>query len=373
MGTEASNVVRRALDQFGRASEDITNAYIVYGLSEAGSREIRKELDKVYGKAMESKDPYQLALAANSLFNFNDDKNAAKTMETLYKLQAKNGSWTGASHSITYSQGISLTIETTSLTILAMIKSTKPDQAALTKAVEFLLGSRSGSGGFSSTQGTVLALKALTEYAKYSKKTDENGTIELYVDGKKIAEKSYLAGEKEAISINGLEKYISKGKHTLRIRYKGVENPLPYSMAVNWNTSLPDNDEECKVSIDTKLSSKSAFVGETVRLTTVIKNTTKEGLPSTMAIVGIPAGLSPQPWQLKELTEKKKIDFYEIRDNNIFFYYRQMLPEETREIHLDLKAEIAGEYEAQASSGYLYYTNEYKVWSAPERIVLKRK
>lgn len=363
----------QALDQFGRASEDVTNAYIVYGLSEAGSREIRKELDKVYAKAMESKDPYQLALAANSLFNFKDEKNAFKAMEALYKLQAKNGSWTGSSHSITYSQGNSLTIETTSLAILAMLKSVKPDQAALNKAVEYLIGSRSGSGGFSSTQGTVLALKALTEYAKYSKKTDENGTIEIYVDGKKAGEKNYLAGEKEAIVIDGLEKYISKGKHTLRIRYKGVENPLPYSMAVNWNTSLPDNDEECKVSIDTKLSSKSAFVGETVRLTTVLKNTTKEGLPSTMVIVGIPAGLSAQPWQLKELTEKKKIDFYEIRDNNLFLYYRQMLPEEIKEINLDLKAEIAGEYEAQASSGYLYYTNEYKVWSAPERIILKRK
>jgi hypothetical protein len=49
------------------------------------------------------------------------------------------------------------------------------------------------------------------------------------------------------------------------------------------------------------------------------------------------------------------------------------LPEETREINLDLKADIAGEYEAQASSAYLYYTNEFKVWSAPERITIRRK
>jgi hypothetical protein len=363
----------QALDEFGRASEDITNAYIVYGLSEAGSREIRKELDKVYAKAMESKDPYQLALAANSLYNFKDEKNAAKVMEVLYRLQAKNGSWTGLSHSITYSQGNSLTTETTSLTILAMIKSGKPDPLALTNAVGFLIGSRSGSGGFSSTQGTVLALKALTEYAKYSKKTDESGSIEIYVDNKKVAEKDYAAGEREAIVISGLEKYFSKGKHIVKIRYKNAENPLPYSMSVNWSTSLPTNDEECKVSINTKLGSRSVFVGETVRLTTVLKNTTKDGLPMTMAIVGIPAGLSAQPWQLKELTEKKKVDFYEVRDNNIFFYYRQMLPEETREINLDLKADIAGEYEAQASSGYLYYTNEFKVWSAPERITIKRK
>jgi hypothetical protein len=363
----------QALDQFGRASEDITNAYIVYGLSEAGNREIRKELDKVYAKAMESKDPYQLALAANSLYNFKEEKLAAKAMEVLYTLQDKNGSWTGKAHSITYSQGISLTIETTSLVILGMIKSGKPDQNALNNSIQYLIGSRSGAGGFSSTQGTVLALKALTEYAKYAKKTDESGTIEIYIDGKKVQEKTYAAGEREAIVMSGLEKYLSKGKHTLKVKYKNAENPLPYSVAVNYSTSLPVNDEECKVSINTKLSARSTYVGETVRLTTILKNVTKDGLPMTMAIIGIPAGLSAQPWQLKELTEKKKVDFYEVRDNNIFFYYRQMLPEETKEINLDLKADIAGEYEAQASSGYLYYTNEFKVWSAPERITIKRK
>lgn len=363
----------QALDEFGRASEDVTNAYIVYGLSEAGNLEIKKELDKVYEKAMANKDPYQLALAANALYNLKDGARAQKAMEVLYNLQDKNGSWTGSTHSITHSQGQSLTIETTSLVILAILKSQKPVVAALSNAVGFLVSSRSGSGGFSSTQGTVLALKALTNYAKYARKTDESGTIEILIDGFKVAEKSYAAGERDAIVIEGLDKYFGKGKHHVKIRYKNAENPLPYAMSVNWSTTLPNNHEDCKVSINTKLSDKTAYVGETVRLSTVLKNTTKEGQPMTMAIVGIPAGLSAQPWQLKELMEKKKVDFYEVRDNNIFFYYRQMLPEETREINLDLKAEIAGEYEAQASSGYLYYTSEHKVWSAPERITIKRK
>ena len=66
-------------------------------------------------------------------------------------------------------------------------------------AVKYLIGARNGSGTFSSTQGTILALKALTEYAKASKKTNEDGTVEVYVDGKKVAEKSYKAGEKGSI------------------------------------------------------------------------------------------------------------------------------------------------------------------------------
>ena len=100
----------------------------------------------------------------------------------------------------------------------------------------------------------------------------------------------------------------------------------------------------------------------------VLTNTTKEGLPMTMAVIGIPAGMTAQPWQLKEIQEKKMVDFYEIRGNYVFFYYRQMMPNETREINLDLKAEMPGEFEANASSGYLYYTNEFKYWSKPDKV-----
>ena len=113
-------------------------------------------------------------------------------------------------------------------------------------------------------------------------------------------------------------------------------------------------------------------MGETVRLETILKNKSKEGLPMSMAIVGIPAGLSAQPWQLKELQEKRKVDFYEVTDNSVVFYFRQMKPSEVRNINLDLKAEIAGEYEAPASSTYLYYTNEFKHWVKAERIVVRK-
>ena len=43
-----------------------------------------------------------------------------------------------------------------------------------------------------------------------------------------------------------------------------------------------------------------------------------------------------------------------------------MAPSEIKLINFDLKAEIPGIYEAPASSAYLYYTNEFKSWSALE-------
>jgi len=364
---------QHAYHDFGRISEEILNGYIVYALAEAGYTDIEKEFNTSFKKAMETKDPYLLAMMANAAYSMKIKAKGDEALAALINKQAKDGSFTGSSHSITYSQGNSLTIETTALSIMAMLKAPAKAASALNNSIQYLTSTRSGSGVFSSTQGTILALKALTEFAKYSKKTTEDGTIVIYIDNKKVAEQTYKAGDKGAITMDGLEKFVNgEGKHTMKVKYLGVKTPLPYSVAINWNTSLPNSDAECTIDLKTKLASNTANVGETVRLTTTITNKKDHDVPSTMAIIGIPAGFTAQPWQLKEFQEKHVFDYYEIKGNNIAVYYRGMGPKAVKEIHLDLKAEMPGQYDAPASSAYLYYTNEFKTWSATDKVTIKK-
>ncbi|MDC0008174.1 hypothetical protein OAE12_00530, partial [bacterium] len=58
----------------------------------------------------------------------------------------------------------------------------------------------------------------------------------------------------------------------------------------------------------------------------------------------------------------RKAAYYEIFDNYLVLYWREMGPAETKIINLDLKAEVAGNYKAPASNVYLYYGDEYKKW-----------
>jgi uncharacterized protein YfaS (alpha-2-macroglobulin family) len=90
-----------------------------------------------------------------------------------------------------------------------------------------------------------------------------------------------------------------------------------------------------------------------------------------IAKIGIPAGLSAQPWQLKEIMEKNKAAYYEIFDNYVVFYWMGFAPNETKTISLDLKAEVPGSYRAKASNVYLYYTPEYKHWNEGTIIEVK--
>jgi hypothetical protein len=188
-----------------------------------------------------------------------------------------------------------------------------------------------------------------------------------------VAEKSYKAGEKEAVVIDGLGAYLQgEGKHEVKVKYKGTKSPLPYSVAVNWSTTLPASSKDCAVDLKTTLGAKIARVGETVRLTSTLSNRKNEGIPSTMVLIGIPAGFTVQPWQLKELQEKKVFDYYELKGNTIAVYYRCMAPNAVKTINLDLKAEMPGEYDSPASSAYLYYTNEFKSWSGTGHIRIKK-
>jgi len=362
----------RALDSYGRAPKEITNAYIVYAMAEAGYKDISKEYEAAKADAINTNDPYRLALVANAAYALQKEKDGDQLLGLLAKLQKDDGSWTGTSVSITYSSGMGLNVETSSLAVMAFLKSKSPDNSTISKGVKYILTCRSGYGDFGSTQSTVLALKALTQYAKFSKRTAEAGEIEVLLDGKQIAKAMYAKGETKPIEINGLEKFIANGKSQLSVRYSGTKVALPYSVGIKYYTNIPRSSNDCKLGLSCKWEQNQARVGETLRLVTVLSNKSQtEGLPMSMAVIGIPAGLSAQAWQLKELKEKQMIDFYELKDNFVVCYFRQMKPGETKEIKLDLKAEFQGKFDSPASSAYLYYTNEFRNWQLAGGVEIK--
>ncbi|MFT6738545.1 MAG: hypothetical protein ACJAVF_000029 [Paraglaciecola sp.] len=355
---------KRALHRW-QGMNAIANAYIVWAMTEAGyAPKISAEIKKSMEEAITSKDPYLLGLMANVASIAKIDK--PELLEKLLAAQNSDGSWTGKTTSMTKSQGVSLTIETTALSVLALMKN-EQDGIALQKAISFIGNSKNGYG-FGSTQSTVLAMKALVEYAAFSNKFQEAGMVELFINGKRAGKKEYSANDKGAIIFKNLEYYLIE-KSTVKIQFSKTKTPLPYDLELTYTTKQPRNSVACLVDLQTNLQKKLAKMGENIRLTTILTNKDSEPIPNTIGLVGIPAGLSVQPWQLKEMQEKKVFDYYEIMpDGYIAFHYRSMEANEMREIHLDLKADIPENFEAPASKAYLYYWNEAVVWNQAQRV-----
>jgi uncharacterized protein YfaS (alpha-2-macroglobulin family) len=357
----------KALDSFGRASAETTNLYITWALSEAGrTRGFDKELAYVRDRRS-AKDPYALALVANTLLNVAPTSAEAKAaMDALLRLQAKDGSFPGAAQSITMSGGSSLLVETTSLATLALVKASPHGEyeTQLRAAVAWLDEHRGGHGEWGSTQGTVLALKALSAYADHARQTQSAGVATLVINGRKAGVVAFEKGRREAIEFEGFASALVAGKNVVDVQLTG-EAAMPYSLAVDYRAARPASSPDAVVGLETSLAATTVKMGEGVTLHARIRNRSDQGQPMTLARVGIPGGLTFQTWQLKELRDKGLIGFYETNPREVILYFRALAPSQVIDLDLNLLAAVPGSYVAPASSAYLYYTNEHKAWVAP--------
>ncbi|MBK9034520.1 MAG: carboxypeptidase regulatory-like domain-containing protein [Myxococcales bacterium] len=351
-----------ALDSFGRAGEATTNAYIMWALAEAGRADgMTAELKVQRELGATTRDPYLLALTANTHLRARAADGAAM-VKRLAAMQQRDGSFTGAKESITMSGDASLTIETTALAILAMLQAGDAYQPQVRAAVDYLNANRGGYGEWSNTQATILGLKALTAYAEASKQMAADGAATVIVNGRPAGTIQFERGRKDALVWDDLAGALRPGPNTIEVKLDSAAS-LPYSIAIAYRAAQPQSSPAAKVAVATTLLADHVRMGEGVTLRAQIDNTTDAGVPMTLARIGIPGGLVFQTWQLKELRDQGKIDFYETGPREVILYWRALPPSAHKQVDLNLLAAVPGTYEAPASSAYLYYTDEDKRWA----------
>lgn len=352
--------------------QDVFNAYILWALSEAGVSGIEKEANHSINQAKLNKDPYQLALMAMVCYNLNYIQAGDKLVEILLSQEDYSGGWTGINSSMTCSSGKSLKVETTSLAILAMIQSTEHQQE-IDNNIDLLLKYRTG-GRFGSTQATVLALKALTAYYENNKESSKEGLLSIAINGVLVKEQIITGLEKGEITIAGLEEYLNEGQNKIAIQYNDMRKALPFSFNTNYSTSLPKGNDYSILDFNTSLSQSSINLGDISRMSIVLTNNSDETIPFPIAIIGIPAGLVLQPWQLKEYSDQGDLfEYYETWGNDIVLYFSHLNANETKSLNFDLKSEIPGNYKSSASVAYLYYNDEEKYWVDGNTIEIKHE
>lgn len=353
----------------GWQNDPVLDCYIVWALAEAGyGKEFSAEIKHARVQAEQSNDPYQMALLANALLAMGDPA-GQKLSEQLLKKQDANGSWVGNTHSVMYAYGDCFRIETTALSALALMKSGKKS-GPMEKAMEFLFKSKTDYG-YGSTQSTVLALKAIIGYVKLDKSNQMDGSFSVLVDGKKTGDYKFSNKSTEKLQIKGLERYFTNNNPQIEIVFADKNVFIPIDVDVRYASRRPQNAPTCPLALSTSLDQKTASVGSTVRMTAKLTNPSAQAQASPMVVLGIPSGLTLQPWQLKKLVEEKQCDFYELWDGFAVFHFENLAGGATRELNLDLRADIPGTYEAPASQAFLYYSNDQRVWSKPEKLEIR--
>jgi hypothetical protein len=376
----------RALDSFGRAPQDITNAYIVWALTEGGKQDdVTRELDALVTEAKTSKDPYFLSLVAKSLLNRGRSKDGVALLQKVAEAQKPDGHLEAAATSITGSAGRDLEIETTALALYGWLGAQRPDlfNRHIQSAVKWIGQQRGGYGGYGSTQSTILALRSLIAYAKANKKTAEAGDLIVFVGGQAVARKHFAAGVEEAIAVElpDAEQQLKPGKNDVRVELTG-NSVFPYTATWSYRTRTPASAAGCPVGLATHLDRSTAREAETVRLTVRVENKSGRGQGMTVAVIGLPGGLTV-PEDMKQLkdhcrlrddgTKPGRVSAFEIRGRELVLYWRDLAPDQKIEVPVDLICRVPGEYRGPASRAYLYYNADHKCWVEPLQIRIRPK
>src|SRR5262249_37724860 len=146
----------------------LLTSYVAWSLLESGAKkdDLKKSVDYIRAGIQKIDNAYILALAASALAAY--DPKDDSVHEVLQKLEnhqkdlpeIKALCYPAGGQSLSYSRGDSLTVETTALAALAMIKSGQFTNSA-NKALMYLVKAKDGNGAWGSTQATILSLKAL--------------------------------------------------------------------------------------------------------------------------------------------------------------------------------------------------------------------
>ena len=360
----------KALDTFGHAPADTTNAYIVWALIESGEKPagLAREIAAVKTSAESTQDTYIVALAANILHETGDTAGARQLMDKLVRNQEAAGNVKGAVTSITRSGGDALAIETTALSVLAWMQ--EPAYAEhVERGLRWIVQSNK-SGRFGSTQSTVLALRSIVAYDNAHAQPKAPGRIVLTVDGKALgAPLSFTADTKGALKLPEFVNELGPGKHTVSLKMENGSN-MPFSVAVKYHSLLPESSDQTKIGVQVVLKDEHIREGGVTEAAVSIANKSDEAIPSPVAIIGIPGGLEVRHDQLKELVRSGRIDAYEVIGREVILYWRYLKAKDRFELPVSLVAAVPGSFTGPASRAYLYYTDEYKNWAPGLKVTI---
>lgn len=350
----------KALDSFGRAPATTTAAYITWALLESGQKAMESEITALRKLAESTQDSYIIALAANALALGGDAEGARHCRERLIKQQQQDGSVAGAVTSITCSGGEALVIEATSLAVLAWDRD--PDCAgAVEKAIQFLAESCK-AGRFGSTQSTILALRAIVAYDKSRARPKAPGKVQVFVDGRPMGDP--VAFDKDtqgAIRLPDISELLEPGTHKLELRMTDG-SIMPYAISVRYHDTKPASSDACKVGVKIDLADNRLTEGQVSEVKVTVTNRADVGIPTPVAIIGLPGGLEPRHDQLKELVKSGTVAAYEVIGREVVLYWRQLKPHQEVSFPISVVAAVPGSYTGPASRAYLYYTDEHKSW-----------
>jgi hypothetical protein len=337
---------------FASAPYEVNNAYITWVLSRVSNYNLDEQIDAIESDLNQKFDAYKMALLVNTLFNTNKNSEAEKYLEKLKKhLLQKNFMGITAEKSVVNAHGRALDTEVIALTLLATLN-TQDDvfKQQLKSAVFTTMNNR---GYFGSTQATALSLEALTRLGLTEHRL-LNHSYTVKLNGRMIDEIDYDDRAAFELDIINLDQ-ANYGINEFSVETNGVS--VPFVLELKWIESRTSSLHP-DLNFMVKFKKDSLEVGENNLLKIKVENTTQIGKGQVVATVNIPETYQISTEELRDLSRKKVVDYYELKGNELNLYFLELGPREIKEIALNLTAAYPGTYHTATHEVFEYYNPE---------------
>jgi hypothetical protein len=360
----------------------LLTSYVTWSLLESGQKspQLKKAIEYIRDHVKDQENAYILALAANALASWDakDDSTheaLTKVLQKLDKQKQEKPEWKACcfpagGQSLSYARGDSLTVETTALTVLAMIKNGQFPNA-VNSALTYLIKSKDPHGTWGSTQATILALKALVA-ASGGTKQKGTAAFTILVNGKEVSKGEVTEQNADVLQQFDLTPHLQVGRNEVALEVKG-ETALMYQVVGRhfepWGAKDQPAAPLFEVAVDydrTKLSTK-----DMLRAKATVKYNGKEPTYMVLVDLGIPPGFTVDAGDFAELVGAKKVQKFSVTSRQVTLYLGDVKPGSTQSFEYTLKPKYPIKAKTPPAVAWEYYTPANRAAAAPVELTVE--
>lgn len=356
----------------------VLTCYVAWALAESGEKDARlaKAIDFIRRNAAQSGNAYTMALAANALAAF--DAEHASTGELLQKLDTLRRDVPGgqavsfpsnSGQSLSYARGDFLTVETTALVALAMLK-TGGYADTINRSLAYLLKAKQGHGTWGTTSATVLSLKALVRGLENESAKGKTGRFTVQINGKEAAKGEVGEFDADVLRLFDLGEHIKPGRNEIVIRSEGGL-AMMYQIVARHHESWasgerPTSDFDLRVDYHRK----ELTMSERLQARATLRHTGRSRADMVMLELAVPPGFRADAGDFEPLVQRGEIARYSITARQITLYLVGMPAGGTKTFAYRLTPLFPVKAQAPASVAYEYYTPTNRATAAPVELTV---
>jgi uncharacterized protein YfaS (alpha-2-macroglobulin family) len=348
-------------------------AYIAWALESADSKGPAIEKARQFvEKHLDGKmDAYTLAVVANfAVENGKDSELAHRALELLRGAATEKNdfAWWSADETGVYATGDSAAVETTGLALQAFLKAGGYNDL-VRKSLAWIASKKNGEGNWGTTQGTIMALRALLRASEQSG-SDARGTAEVLLDGKKVVTLEIGRENNDLFHQFVLPQTSADRDNEIEIRFSG-KGGLAYQIAGRYFVPWQQATSHEPLAIEVKYDRTRLAQDEIVTGTAKIRNNLDKTAKMVMVDLGIPPGFELLGEDLQQMVEKTasaksgRLEKFNMTATQAILYFDSIAPRDSFEVRYRLRAKYPIHAEGFASRVYQYYDPNVNATAKP--------